>query len=176
MDKINNYVNKIEENIVQYCVALLVILVFMAAAFRYLGYPIVWSIDLAQLLFVWIVFLGADQALRNNNHIGVDFFINYLPKKIQKAIYFFHYTLIGIFLTGIGIYGLDLTIRNYSRTYNTLGISYSFATAGVPIGCLLMLRTVIKKLVEGDLLRENDEAIEMEVSMDEDYVDEIITD
>lgn len=170
MSKINKYINLLEEYVAQYFVTLLVVLVFIAAALRYIGFPIVWSIDMAQLLFVWIVFLGADQALRNNNHIGVDFFIGFLPKKIQKGIYFIHYILIALFLIGIGIYGFNLTISNYSRTYNTLGISYSFATAGVPIGCLLMLRTVVMKISKRDLLIENDEVIELESKIEDDSI------
>ncbi|MTI61937.1 MAG: TRAP transporter small permease [Firmicutes bacterium] len=167
MERINRYINTVEEYVVEYFVVLLVGLVFLAAALRYLGTPIVWSVDLAQLLFVWIVFLGGDQALRSNNHIGVDFFIGFLPKKYQRVIYFFHYLLIAVFLIGIGIYGIELTIRNYSRTYNTLGISYSYATAGVPIGCILMLRTVISKLIKGDLVVKDNEVIDIDNNINE---------
>lgn len=157
MEKINNSINKIENILGSFALALLVVLVFVAAALRYLGFPIVWSVDLAQLLFVWVVFLGADRALQTNNHIGVDFFVNYLPKKLKKIIYILHYLIILIFLSGIIYYGFDLTIRNTARNFNTLGISYSYATAGVPIGCLLMFRTIIYKFINNDILSSETE-------------------
>ena len=43
------------------CVILLAIitaLVFVAAIMRFFGHPLVWSVDLAQLLFIWVCFLG----------------------------------------------------------------------------------------------------------------------
>lgn len=157
MNKINDSINKIENTVGAFALGILVILVFVAAALRYLGNPIVWSVDLAQLLFVWVVFLGADRALQTNNHIGVDFFVNFLPKKIKKFIYIIHYLIILLFLSGIIYYGFDLTIRNVSRNFNTLGISYSYATAGVPIGCLLMFRTIIYKFISNEILSSETE-------------------
>ncbi|MEC9490134.1 MAG: TRAP transporter small permease, partial [Halanaerobiales bacterium] len=114
-------------------------------------------VDLAQLLFVWVVFLGADRALQTNNHIGVDFFVNFLPRKFKKFIYIIHYLFILLFLSGIIYYGFDLTISNFSRNFSTLGISYSYATAAVPVGCLLMFRTIIYKFITNDILSSESE-------------------
>jgi len=33
----------------------------VASVMRFFGYPLVWSVDLAQLLFIWVCFLGADE-------------------------------------------------------------------------------------------------------------------
>lgn len=156
VERINNLINKLENFIVRSFLAFLVVMVFIAASLRYLGYPIVWSVDMAQLLFVWIVFLGADLALQSHNHIGVDFFVGLLPKKFQRGVYFIHYILMFIFLAAITYYSFLLSLENISRTYRTLGVSYSFATAGVPVGCLLMIRTIIQKLIKGDLTGEDE--------------------
>ena len=44
-------------------------------------------------------------------------------------------------------YGVNLCIVNYDRMFNTLKISYSFATASAPVGCFLMSITTIKDII-----------------------------
>ena len=48
----------LEEWISQFFLAVIVLLVFVAAFTRYIGMPINWSVDIAQALFVWVIFLG----------------------------------------------------------------------------------------------------------------------
>ena len=36
--------------------AAIVLLVFVAAVMRFFGHPLIWSVDLAQLLFIWLCF------------------------------------------------------------------------------------------------------------------------
>ena len=57
-------------------------LVFFAAIGRSLGYPLIWSVDMAQLLFVWLCFLGANRAMRLKAHIGVDLLVRRLPHNV----------------------------------------------------------------------------------------------
>ena len=66
------------------CVVLLAIitgLVFVASVMRFFGHPLVWSVDLAQLLFIWVCFLGADKAMREKSHLGMEVPVKYLPYK-----------------------------------------------------------------------------------------------
>lgn len=135
-------IQKIEEVVAETLMAFIILLVFLAAMARWLGYPIVWSVDIAQLLFGWVVFLGADMALRNNNHIGIDMLTTRLPPKIQKGIALISYILIAVFLAMIAVFGFYLSVINYERTFNTFELSYSYATVSVPVGCVLMLITV----------------------------------
>ncbi|MDT8902903.1 TRAP transporter small permease [Anaeroselena agilis] len=139
-------VYKIEETVSEILMATIILLVFLAAMLRWFGYPIVWSVDIAQLLFGWVVFLGADMALRNNNHIGIDILIAKFPPKVQNAILLASYALIGAFLAVITVYGFYLSVINYERTFNTFELSYSYATVSVPVGCVLMLTTVCTKV------------------------------
>ena len=39
-------------------------LVFVAAIMRFFGHPLTWSVDMAQLLFIWLCMLGATRAMR----------------------------------------------------------------------------------------------------------------
>jgi TRAP-type transport system small permease protein len=132
------------------CIGLsvLIILVFSAAVLRFFGVDMSWSTDLAQLSFAWVCFIGADLAMRKNRHMGVDMLVNIFPLKIRNAIYIFNNVLMLCFLLFVVYYGTNLCIINYQRTFNTLPISYSYATASGPVGGVLMVLTVSRNIVK----------------------------
>src|SRR3546814_10072287 len=66
--------------------AVIVFLVFIAGVMRWFGEPLIWSVDLAQLLFVWVSFLGADMALRKRAHIGIDYLVRRLPGRARVVV------------------------------------------------------------------------------------------
>ncbi len=136
----------IEEKIVVVLLALLIILVFIAASLRWFGVSVAWSIDIAQLLFVWVCFIGADLALRSNSHVGVDMLTKKLPLSIQNITLLFCNLLIFAFLIMVLFFGSKLCIENYQRNFNTIPISYSFVTLSAPVGAFLMGLTTIGRI------------------------------
>jgi TRAP-type C4-dicarboxylate transport system permease small subunit len=138
---------KIEEFCVSIFLVLLILLVFFAAILRFSSIDVIWAVDVAQMLFAWTTFLGADLALHKHKHIGVDMLVNRLPNVVQRIILFFLYFLMLVFLGVIVFYGAKLCVVNYQRFFYTLPISYSFVTAAGPVGCLLMFMTVCSHLV-----------------------------
>ncbi len=139
---------KIEEYFVCIGLLLLILLVFLAAVLRMFGIDMSWSTDLAQLTFAWVCFIGADLAMRVNRHMGVDLFVERFPLKVQKIIKSIILTLVFCFMVFVIIYGVNLSIINRQRHFNTLPISYSVATISAPVGCLLMAITSFKQLVK----------------------------
>jgi len=148
MNSLEHLITSVEKRICQLFLIFIIVLVFFAASLRWIGYPLVWSIDLAQLLFVWVCFLGADLALQQDRHIGVDILVRNLPLKVQHAITIPILIAIIMFLALIGGYGAYLAIINYRRQFSGLELSYSWATASAPIGSALMIRTLLKKLLK----------------------------
>ena len=147
MKRLDPLISKIEIRISEILLVFIIVFVFCAALLRCLGFPLVWSVDLAQLLFVWICFIGADIALQNNKHIGVDLLTRKLPRKVQKTILVPTYALLIAFLSLIAVYGVYLAIINFRRQFSGMEFSYSWATISAPIGCILMIRTLIKKTI-----------------------------
>jgi TRAP-type C4-dicarboxylate transport system permease small subunit len=142
-----NVVAKVEEFFVCVCLALLIVLVFFAAIFRFVGVQVAWSIDVAQAMFAWTVFIGADLALHRNKHLGVDLLTKRLPRTVRRVILFVCYILMLCFLSVIIFYGTKLCIVNYRRFFYTLPISYSFVTAAGPVGSALMFTTAVSHIV-----------------------------
>ena len=128
----------IEEALGRALLAAIVVLVFVAAISRSFDHPIVWSVDLAQALFIWLCFIGALKALRARAHIGVDYFVQKLPHPLRRGLDLFLAVLAVAFLATMGWFGFQLTILNWQRTFGDSGISYAWVTIAVPIGCGLL--------------------------------------
>ena len=133
------YFCKFEELVVRVLLCVIMFLVFSSAIFRTLGYPINWAIDLSLLFFGWSVFLGADIALKNTDLVNVDIIIKNIPPGIRKTIYILWQTIILVFLASLVWYGVPLSLESSKRLFQTLGISYSWATISVPAGSVLMM-------------------------------------
>ncbi len=127
--------------------AAIVILVFIAALGRTFGYPLIWSIDVAQLLFIWVCFLGANRAMRLKAHIGVDLFVRKLPRTPRWLVEIALALLSLAFLIALAVSGYRLTMLNWQRVYGDSGISYAWVTAAVPVGSALLALTITINLI-----------------------------
>lgn len=130
---------KFEEFLVQAFLCAIVFLVFSSAICRTLKAPINWAIDLSLLLFAWTVFLGADMALRNTDLVRIDILTKRLSPGVQNVLYILWQIVIIIFLASLVWYGIPLSLESSKRLFQTLGISYSWATVSVPVGSILMI-------------------------------------
>jgi TRAP-type C4-dicarboxylate transport system permease small subunit len=146
MKKFNAFVGRIETLVGVCMMTVIVVMVFIGAVSRYFKSPIVWSVDLAQLLFIWVCMFGADAALKNRAHVGMDMIVKLFAVKVQKLVTLATYILCLVFLVFLVIYGVNLCISNYLRMYATLKVSYSYGTAAVPVGAALMILTLLEQL------------------------------
>jgi TRAP-type C4-dicarboxylate transport system permease small subunit len=140
---------KIEELIVASFIAVITFLVFISAIMRLkiINHPLNWATDVSLLLFAWVVFLGADLALRRADFVRVDMLVSKFPAVLQKILYYLFYVLAIGFLVLLIWQGIPLCISNKQRLFQTLGISYSWATVSAPIGAFLLIITILIKLV-----------------------------
>jgi TRAP-type C4-dicarboxylate transport system permease small subunit len=149
MKKLYAYICKGETFLIKVFLVFLVALVFLAAATRYVGYPINWSVDIAVCLFAWCTFLGGDVAMRKNKLMNVDFFISKLPRKKKNVIELINLFIILIFLAALIVYGAKLSYTTRFRAFQGIPwFSYTWVTLSVPIGSMLMVITTILKIRE----------------------------
>lgn len=141
-----NVLIKTEETISKTLLGFIVILVFVAALTRFIGRPINWSVDIAQAIYVWVIYLGANQALRSSRHIGVDLLYERLPALVKLLIGLTHYLLITVFLSASVVNGVRISIVNAGRIIADIPVSYSFVTMAVPVGSFLMILTSLGKM------------------------------
>lgn len=131
-------------------VLLLVItlLVFSAAVMRFFGHPLIWSVDMAQLLLIWLCFFGATRAMRERAHLGVDLVVRYFGRRIRLAIELGLAALFIVFMAVLAWEGYQLTMLNKERIFGDSGISYGFVTIAVPAGCILLSAVIVANVVQ----------------------------
>lgn len=150
----------VERKIAAIFMASIVVLVFTGAVMRYLGTPINWSNDLAQAMFVWIVFLGASIATREERHIGVSLFLDMMPPFWQRVATVFGNCIVIMFLAFVVFFGIKVSVLNVNRQLTSIALSYSFVTIAASVGALSMVLTLATRTLrlvcqpssrEGDL-------------------------
>ncbi|MBL4808379.1 MAG: TRAP transporter small permease [Rhodobacteraceae bacterium] len=139
---------KIEFAVGVILLATITFLVFIAALMRHFGHPLIWSVDMAQLLFIWLCFVGATRALRERGHLGVDFLVRLFSYKNRLRIETALAALFIVFLMTLAKVGVDLTLLNIERLFGDSGISYAFVTSAVPVGCVFLSLAIIANTVE----------------------------
>lgn len=144
----SQFITKLEFILAKLLLGAIVLLVFGAAVGRSLGYPLIWSIDVAQLMFIWLCFLGANRAMRLRTHIGVDLFVRKLPRTPRWLIEIALALLALAFLVALAVSGYRLTLLNWQRIYGDSGISYAWVTSAVPVGAAFLAITVLGNLIE----------------------------
>ncbi len=138
---------RFEDGVSKILLAAITLLVFLAAIGRTFGQPLIWSIDVAQLLFVWLCFLAANRAARVKTHIGVDMLVKKLPHTSRWVLELALGVLALGFLLTLAWTGYRLTLLNWQRVYGDSGISYAWVTSAVPVGCLLMALTIFFQML-----------------------------
>lgn len=123
--------------------AAITLLVFAASIMRFTGYPIIWSVDLAQLLFIWLCFVGATKAMRERAHLGVDLIVRWFPYRVRLYIELALALVFIVFMALLAIEGTKLTIQNSERLFGDSGISYAFVTISVPAGCIFLTVSIL---------------------------------
>ncbi len=125
----------------------IVLLVFVAAIMRSFGHPLIWSVDMAQLLFIWLCFLGACRAMREKSHIGIDLVVRHLPGRMRFGLELLLTLVVLVFLLVLAYQGYKLTVLNLARQFGDSGLSYAWVTSAVPVGALLLAVALTANLV-----------------------------
>ena len=161
------YICNCESFIVKVSLVFVLGLVFLAAATRYAGYPINWSVDVAVCLFAWCTFLGGDVAMRNKKLMKVDMLIGMLSAQNKKRVEILNLVIIMVFLAAMIGFGLWLSYTTRFRSFQGIpGFSYTWVTLSVPVGSILMMITAalqIRELLEDQGERSAPERCEGDV-------------
>ncbi|MBA4094292.1 MAG: C4-dicarboxylate ABC transporter permease [Candidatus Accumulibacter sp.] len=128
--RLTKWVTHALEAVIVLCLAIMAVLVFGNVVLRYaFDSGIAISEELARLLFVWLIFLGAILASRQHAHIGFDTLVKRLPTFWKKAAI----TLTGALMLGACVIfvigGWQQTLINLDNSYPVLGISYAWLYA-----------------------------------------------
>lgn len=118
-------------------VALIAAIVAIAVVFRYVfNAPLIFSFDLAVVLFVWLVFLGLARAAHEGAHLSVDMLTAILPPAVAVGVEIAMRLLMIAIAAFIAIHAFDLTTRTRMEIA-TMRISMAWLYAAAPTGFAL---------------------------------------
>lgn len=124
----------------------IVVLVGVASVARYLGSPIIWSVEIAQLLFVWECMLAADLALQHNRHFGLAIVLDTVPSRVRRVLEVLNHIVLILLLGFLFIYAVENTILMHASFVGATQMHGSLIHAAMPFGLALMLRTLAAQL------------------------------
>lgn len=129
----------IDDIISTLALAVIIVLTVMNVFFRFvLNSPIAWAEEISVGLFIWLVFVGMSSAMKRENHIGVDYFVNKMPRPLKITAIIIRALAIYSALFYVLIYlGSTLTAQAQSKVTPILAISYQYIDIAVPIGGVL---------------------------------------
>ena len=116
-----------------------------------LNKPLLWSDELAEALFLWLVMFGAVIALQRGEHMRMTAVVSKLPKRWQKWI-----STTGLFVVGTALLILlpnakDYMVTQYAILTPALGVHDAYRVLGLVVGIVLMLViTLVRVVEEGD--------------------------
>ncbi|MDR1180312.1 MAG: TRAP transporter small permease [Spirochaetales bacterium] len=111
-----------------------------------------WNIELSRYSFVWLTFIGAAYVRRNDGHIKIDLFANYIRKKLPRAgcvLYWLVTKFVSmVYLALLVYFSYLLSTRTWAFKSQAMQIPQSFLYISVGIGSLLYL---IREIVDSIL-------------------------
>lgn len=134
------------------CAAILlgavVILIGIAAVARGIGAPIIWSVEVAQLLFVWLVIIAADLGMQASRHFGMQILLDNVPPSIRKATEIANIVVLIGLLAVLLYYAWGNMILMHPRLDGALQMPGSYFHASMVVGFALLIRTLLVQLFQ----------------------------
>lgn len=171
-DKVTQAVTRLLEILLVSSLGLMAVLVFGNVVLRYaFDSGLAVSEELARLLFVWVVFLGAILASREHAHLGLDSVVRRLPVFWKKVFI----VVTGVMMLGCCALfvwgGWQQTLINAENYYPVLGISYAWLHAAAVAFGFGMAISIVYNIVDALARPHEDEDLVLIREM-EDRVDE----
>ncbi|BBF05968.1 TPA: sialic acid TRAP transporter substrate-binding protein SiaT [Haemophilus influenzae] len=134
------YINKLEEWLGgALFIVIFGILIAQILSRQVFHSPLIWSEELAKLLFVYVGMLGISVAVRKQEHVFIDFLTNLMPEKIRKFTNTFVQLLVFVCIFLFIHFGIR-TFNGASFPIDALGgISEKWIFAALPVIAILMM-------------------------------------
>lgn len=139
MKKLDKWLSHFENALIVVTFAVMIIMVTIQIFTRYfkLG-SIFWTEEVAKYAMVWLVFIAASSGFKKGSHIGVDVFVQILPKRAATAVKFAILCLVFVLLLILTFVATQYVISSTKTPMSspTLGVPMYYIYLAMPIGFL----------------------------------------
>ena len=124
----------------------IVCLVFSNVVLHQIGHDMAWTMELTQLLMLWVTFMGGAAAAQRGEHIAITEIVDFLPFRPHQWADAFA-QLVAAFVLGLLIwYGIGIAESAWSDQMSVLGWPMSMEYLGLPVGSAATLVFVLYDL------------------------------
>ena len=103
-----------------------------------LNSPLIWTEELARLVFVYIAMIGVTLGIKYDQHVGIEVISDKFSPRTARVMDGVKTILTGIIIILLIVIGLEITKRKASLDLISLGISSGYLYAALPIGGVMM--------------------------------------
>lgn len=140
LERLNDIVGMLVEFPAALLVAAEVVVLLMGVIWRYvLHTPLVWSDELASILFLWLAMLGSIVALRRGEHMRMTAIVGKLPRHLRAFLDLIAIAAALAFLLFVVRPAYEFAEDEIFVTTPSLEIANSWRAAALPIGIALMI-------------------------------------
>lgn len=142
------FLNKLLDTLLFLTLAAMAVIVAANVFCRFiLHFSLSWGDELAQILMVWLTFLGAAVGVREKSHYAFDYLVHNLPNKV-KTLFTVLSELIAITaISGLLWWSTEVTIGIRNWIMPATEINRAFVYGACPVGCFFMLVYALRNLV-----------------------------
>ncbi|WP_111412717.1 TRAP transporter small permease [Billgrantia lactosivorans] len=120
----------------QLIAAILVVLIVSVSANvigrALLNTSLAWADELARMLFIWLIFIGAAAAFARYEHIAVDFVVRRLPPRAAYCLYLLQHLIVAAVM-GVVLFGAYLVMSRSTGSTAILGVPWNLINASLAI-------------------------------------------
>ncbi len=140
LERLNDIVGMLVEFPAALLVAAEVVVLLLGVIWRYvLHTPLVWSDELASILFLWLAMLGSIVALRRGEHMRMTAIVGKLPRHLRAFLDLIAIAAALAFLLFVVRPAYEFAEDEMFVTTPSLEIANSWRAAALPIGIALMI-------------------------------------
>jgi len=113
-----------------------------------LQFSLSWADELAQVLLVWLTFLGAGAAMRDRLHYAFDYLVRALPEKGRRIVKTGGH-LLCLAMTGLLLFwSAQVSLLITDWVMPATGLPRSWVYAACPVGCVFLLLYQVRNMIE----------------------------
>lgn len=145
--KLSDYLAALENgtSVVIICVICFTILFQVASRFLF-KVPLSWTEEVSRFSLIWLTFISASIALRDNGHFAVDVISHRLSATSQKYYQIGIFLLMLVYLFTILKTGITLVPIAHMQESPALDIHMSYVYLAIPCGAALMIVNILLKI------------------------------
>ncbi|WGF89574.1 TRAP transporter small permease [Marinivivus vitaminiproducens] len=111
------------------------------------GLAPVWTEEFARWIWIWLVFVGAAEVERTRGSLRMELVLNKLPERVGRAVNMAIDLVFCALLVHLIAIGYAMVMRTASYSSVTLPVPTAWLYAAFPIGGILILIRVARRLV-----------------------------